>query len=212
MPESQRSLPADAQKPGFPIVEDRNGNGVIDEGDIYMDDLLPKLYYGFGNTFVYKNWDLDIYMYGQLGVEKYNSTNAANCSGRQLVKRHQCRQSHRLCFYRMELTNQPQRNNSRCSDKRCDHPRQCAYKTLLREGRLPARAQHYDGLYFRCPPMEVLQRAISSHCVFMPTFRIPSPSPDFRGDDPEIVVATGMLSGCNYPQLRTYSFGAKIIF
>ena len=26
----------------------------------------------------------------------------------------------------------------------------------------------------------------------------------FSGDDPEIVVATGMLSGCNYPQLRTY--------
>ncbi len=34
----------------------------------------------------------------------------------------------------------------------------------------------------------------------------------FTGDDPEIVIASSLLSGCNYPQLRTYSFGAKIIF
>ena len=56
----------------YPIVEDKNGDGIIDVNDSYMDNTLPKLYFGFGNTFTWKNFDLDIFMYGQLGVKKWN--------------------------------------------------------------------------------------------------------------------------------------------
>ena len=53
--------------------------------DSYMDNMLPKLYFGFGNTFTWKNFDLDIFMYGQLGVKKWNdaysySADAGNLS------------------------------------------------------------------------------------------------------------------------------------
>ena len=72
MPESQRSLGPAACMPGYPIVEDKNGDGIIDVNDSYMDNMLPKLYFGFGNTFTWKNFDLDIFMYGQLGVKKWN--------------------------------------------------------------------------------------------------------------------------------------------
>jgi hypothetical protein len=72
MPESQKSLPAWAQFPGNAIIEDKNGDGEITIDDIYMRDETPDIYLGFGNTFAYKNFDLDIFMYGQFGIEKSN--------------------------------------------------------------------------------------------------------------------------------------------
>jgi TonB-linked SusC/RagA family outer membrane protein len=69
MPASQ---PAAAQFPGYPIIVDQNGDGEITTDDIKLMDTTPKLYLGFGNTFNYKNWDLDVFVYSQLGVNKYN--------------------------------------------------------------------------------------------------------------------------------------------
>ena len=42
MPDSQRSLPREAQLPGYPIIDDRNGDGKIDIDDIYMDNTCLK--------------------------------------------------------------------------------------------------------------------------------------------------------------------------
>lgn len=72
MPDSQLSLGENSQKPGYPIIEDRNNDGIITTDDIYMDDILPKISIGFGNTFTWKNFDLDIFLYGQFGATKYN--------------------------------------------------------------------------------------------------------------------------------------------
>lgn len=69
MPASQ---PAAAQKPGYPIIVDQNDDGEITIDDIKISNEVPKLYFGFGNTFSYKNFDLDIFLYSQLGVNKYN--------------------------------------------------------------------------------------------------------------------------------------------
>ncbi|MGN0191088.1 MAG: SusC/RagA family TonB-linked outer membrane protein, partial [Candidatus Cryptobacteroides sp.] len=70
MPDSQLSLGENAQKPGYPIIDDRNNDGIITIDDIYMDDVLPKISIGFGNTFTWKNFDLDIFLYGQFGATK----------------------------------------------------------------------------------------------------------------------------------------------
>lgn len=78
MPASQ---PAGAQKPGYPIIVDRNGDGTITIDDIKMTNEVPKIYFGFGNTFNYKNFDLDIFMYSQLGVNKYNYAWLWNSAG-----------------------------------------------------------------------------------------------------------------------------------
>ncbi|MDR0507501.1 MAG: SusC/RagA family TonB-linked outer membrane protein [Dysgonamonadaceae bacterium] len=69
MPASQ---PVEAQIPGYPILVDKNGDGEITVDDVEMWDTTPDLYFGLGNTFRYKNFDLDIFLYSQLGVEKYN--------------------------------------------------------------------------------------------------------------------------------------------
>ncbi len=72
MPDSQYSLGENAQRPGYPIIEDKSGDGIINEDDIYMDDVLPKISIGVGNTFTYKNFDLSIFLYGQFGATRYN--------------------------------------------------------------------------------------------------------------------------------------------
>jgi len=73
IPESQKSLDASYQKPGVVIIKDQNGDGIIDKHDIVRRNYAdPKLYMGFGNTFTWKNWDLDIYMYGRFGFYRYN--------------------------------------------------------------------------------------------------------------------------------------------
>ncbi|HUX58737.1 MAG TPA: SusC/RagA family TonB-linked outer membrane protein [Bacteroidales bacterium] len=69
MPESQ---PAGTQIPGYPIIADLNGDGTITIDDIKMTNEVPKIYFGLGNTFTYKNFDMDIFMYSQLGVNKIN--------------------------------------------------------------------------------------------------------------------------------------------
>ena len=43
MPESQKSLPADAQQPGYPIIKDANGDNKITIDDVKMRNTLPKI-------------------------------------------------------------------------------------------------------------------------------------------------------------------------
>ena len=58
---------------------DENGNltdgpdGKLDEADIvYMGTATSKFYVGFGNTFTYKGFDLNIFFYGYLGRKLEN--------------------------------------------------------------------------------------------------------------------------------------------
>jgi TonB-linked SusC/RagA family outer membrane protein len=69
MPATQ---PENARFPGYPILVDKNNDGAITVDDIYMTNEVPDIYFGFGNTFTYKNFDLDVFLYSQIGVNKYN--------------------------------------------------------------------------------------------------------------------------------------------
>lgn len=65
-------------KAGRPIPDayvDRNGNGIIDNGDRYYKALRPNWTYGFGASFRYKNIDLVASFRGQLGGQTYNTRN-----------------------------------------------------------------------------------------------------------------------------------------
>jgi hypothetical protein len=64
--------PESFQMAGMPIIKDLNGDNVIDYKDVDMVNVIPKLYWGFGNTFNYRSWDLDIFIYSQLGLRKNN--------------------------------------------------------------------------------------------------------------------------------------------
>lgn len=59
-------------KPGYPIIEDLNGDNQITVEDVDMVNVVPSVYGGLNNHFSYKNWDLDVFLYAQLGLKKYN--------------------------------------------------------------------------------------------------------------------------------------------
>jgi len=64
--------PEGLQSPGSPILKDLNGDNKITVDDVDMVNVIPTVYGGLSNTFIYKNWDLDIFLYTQLGLKKYN--------------------------------------------------------------------------------------------------------------------------------------------
>lgn len=54
--------------PGWPKIEDHDGNGIIDAKDMYiLGTQSPDWTAGMTNTFTYRNWDLSIYVYAQIG-------------------------------------------------------------------------------------------------------------------------------------------------
>ncbi|MCG8310247.1 MAG: TonB-dependent receptor [Cytophagales bacterium] len=61
-------------KPGEPIFFDRDGNNKIDSEDrVILGSPLPDMSYSMNNTFLYKNFALDIYILGVQGMETFNA-------------------------------------------------------------------------------------------------------------------------------------------
>ncbi|MBC7830343.1 MAG: SusC/RagA family TonB-linked outer membrane protein [Chitinophagaceae bacterium] len=65
--------PVNAQQPGAPIFIDINGDKKLDTSDIVRYNGDPYVTIGFGNVFSYKQFDLSVMFYGQLGAWGYNN-------------------------------------------------------------------------------------------------------------------------------------------
>ncbi|MDR0845348.1 MAG: TonB-dependent receptor [Tannerella sp.] len=60
--------------PGMVIIKDQNGDNTLTEEDmIFKGNQDPDLIFGFNNTLHYKQFDFNIYFYGETGRSKYNS-------------------------------------------------------------------------------------------------------------------------------------------
>ena len=60
-------------QPGFPIFEDRNGDGAITPDDqTIIGSPYPDFTYGIQNSITYKNFQLDFFFQGQQGVDLLN--------------------------------------------------------------------------------------------------------------------------------------------
>ena len=64
--------PETALTPGSPKFVDQNGDNLLDSADVLVYDQVPKVSIGFNNVFRFWNFDLSIYLYGQLGSYKQN--------------------------------------------------------------------------------------------------------------------------------------------
>lgn len=72
-----------SQDVGGPHFEDTNGDGEVNEDDfIVLGSPQPDFYYGIGNTFTYKNFELDIFFQGTQGNEVFNSLTQTAFFGR----------------------------------------------------------------------------------------------------------------------------------
>jgi iron complex outermembrane receptor protein len=59
------------------ILTDKNGDGYIDNRDMQVvGNGLPKFLFGFGNTVIFKNWDLNVFFRGVFGHSLINSYRA----------------------------------------------------------------------------------------------------------------------------------------
>lgn len=68
---------------GGPRFEDTNGDGQVNEDDfIVLGSPQPDFYFGFGNTFTYKNFELDFFFQGTQGNEVFNSLTQTAYFGR----------------------------------------------------------------------------------------------------------------------------------
>lgn len=213
MPESQRSLGSAACKPGYPIIVDRNGDGKIDASDAYMDDATPKVTFGFGNTFVWRNWDLDIFLYGNLGVKKTNMAYSYSSSSNNLSNGVNTHNYGKYAYY---IWNSQTNPTGRFPG--------IAYELsgvqlpgnlgvdYLREDASFVRVRNITlGYNFTRKQLAWARGAIKDIRLYLDC-QNPFTFTCFKGYDPEIDNSAARLNGGQYPQIRVYTFGAKFVF
>ena len=210
MPESQRSLSANAQLPGYPIINDKNGDGDITIDDVYMENTVPKISIGFGNTFIWKNFDLDIFLYGQFGHQKTNYAYSwANAAG---------------VMYQTDPTNTIDLaycmwNSQTNPDS--TFPGIAITKTVALPGNAGTNLYMQNASFVRVRDITLgynlsgsrlggAGKYISNIRVFVNT-QNPFTFTKFTGFDPEIVSGYSS-SRAEYPMTRTFSAGVKINF
>ncbi|MBN2167518.1 MAG: SusC/RagA family TonB-linked outer membrane protein [Marinilabiliaceae bacterium] len=208
MPESQ---PANVRFPGYPIIVDKNKDGEITVDDVEMNNEVPDIYFGFGNTFTYKNFDLDIFMYSQLGVNKYNYALDWAHAG--------------------NLANEV--NNSNTYAKRIWNSESNPNGTLpgiawnLASVSLPGSAGtdigYQDASFLRVRNItlgyNIKGALLKQFSQYISNIRVyidaqnPLTFTNFEGFDPEVRTGGSYKGGkAEYPQTRTFSFGVKINF
>lgn len=210
MPDSQLSLGENSQRPGYPIIEDRNGDGIITTDDIYMDDVLPKISIGFGNTFTWRNFDLDIFMYGQFGATKYNYAYAWANAGALSYGPPQNSNQFAYKIWNSQTNTSgtlpgiaTTRSDALPGNAGWDLGRQNASFVRVRNITL---GYNIDGNILG----KVLAKRISSIRVYFDA-QNPLTFTTFSGVDPEIYTGNSS-SPAGYPMIRSYSLGAKINF
>lgn len=208
MPESQKSLPAENQLPGSTIIKDRDGDGIITTDDIYSKNIEPDIYIGFGNTFVYKDFDLDIFMYGQFGVEKYNYSYAWAQPGIMSMLH-----PHNSSEYAFTVWN---------SQTNPEGTRPGISKSGALPGNAGTNLDWQDASFVRVRNITLgynlagkrlgsLNKYINN-IRFTADIQNPLIFTNFDGFDPEIRINGGEKGKAEYPQTRTYSFGIKVTF
>lgn len=212
MPQSQTSLPAEWQMPGVSIIKDKNGDGVINEEDVYcLDDSEPKIYGGIGTNFRWKGLELDVYFYGRLGRQKWDTAVSLGSVG-EAQKTDPKNMSVAVFDAFSSLTNPW--DATRCGVARAKCP--------SLPGGLGDNADCYDASFLRCKNITVsytfnsdqLKAAgkwINSIRLYLDT-QNPFLITKYPYEDPEITSYGGQSSTVTYPQSVSFTFGTKIVF
>ena len=175
-----------------------------------MDDVLPKISIGFGNTFTWRNFDLDIFMYGQFGATKYNYAYAWANAGALSYGPPQNSNQFAYKIWNSQTNTSgtlpgiaTTRSDALPGNAGWDLGRQNASFVRVRNITL---GYNIDGNILG----KVLAKRISSIRVYFDA-QNPLTFTTFSGVDPEIYTGNSS-SPAGYPMIRSYSLGAKINF
>lgn len=210
VPDSQYSLGENALRPGYPIVEDRNKDGLIDISDIYMDDVLPTISIGLGNNFSYKNFDLSIFLYGQFGATRYNYAYAwADPGGLSYAPP---KNSNQFAYKIWNSQTNPNGTLAGIATSKSDPLPGNAGWDLGRQDASFVRVRNITLGYTINGKIlgETLANRIESIRVFFDA-QNPFTFTTFSGVDPEIYIGNAS-SPAGYPMVRNFSLGAKFNF
>lgn len=208
VPETQ---PKDYRFPGCPIIKDLDGDGEITVKDVDMVNVVPALYWGLGNTFYWKNWDLNIFVYSQLGLKKYNYAYDWS-DGRELAN---------------QTTNQGIIIKKVYNSQNNQDGTIPGIATRLSNITLPGGAGtdvfYQDasflrvrnitlGYTFNAKTLGALHKYVSSIRLYFDALN-PFTFTSFDTFDPEVQTGGGYKGGkAEYPMTRTFSFGMKVQF
>lgn len=211
--DTQRSLGPEACMPGFPIVEDTNRDGVITDEDIQTYNTTPRLYYGMGNTFTWKGFDLDIFFYGQLGVKKWNTAYQYAVIGDNFPR---TLSSHNVPVYIYEAWNSQTNSGDGAkfagiSSTKVNLPGNVGTNQTLENASYLRLRNITLGYTLPSKAMGVFRGYINTIRVYV-DFQNPFTITKYKGIDPEINTSSGSLAGGQFPQQRAYTCGLKIIF
>ena len=210
MPDSQLSLGPNSQMPGYPIIDDKNGDGIIDIGDIYMDDVIPKISIGLGNTFTYKNFDLNIFLYGQFGATRYNYAFSWASAGRHSYSPPQ--NANQFSYLIWNSQTNPEGTIPGIALTHTDPLPGNAGWDINRQDASFVRVRNITlgyNINGRSLGAVLSQRVESIR--FYVDFQNPFTFTTFSGVDPEIYIGNSS-SPAGYPMIRSYSLGAKLNF
>jgi len=209
IPESQKSLDASWQKPGVVIIKDQNGDNIIDKHDIVRRNYAdPKLYVGFGNTFTWKNWDLDIYLYGRFGFYRYNyAYDTGNPTNIADNMRNLCTSYYD--FYNSE-TNPNSKQFGLAYSKTSSLPEGVGTDVRYQDASFVRVRNITLGYTFDLSKVAALKGCLRSIRVYFDA-QNPFLFTKFSYADPEITLGNSH-SSVGYPQTKTFSGGVKINF
>ncbi|MCK9629531.1 MAG: TonB-dependent receptor [Bacteroidales bacterium] len=195
--------------------KDLNNDGVIDTDDrTYIGNPNPDFIFSLSNTLRYKNFDMDIYLYGVAGNEIYNGnrtitegmSSAVNQSKATLNRWTSEGSSNKM----PRAVYEDPSNNNRASDRWIEDGSFLRVRNVTIGYTIPGRIINKAGIdSFR----------IYASCENLLTLT------NYSGLDPEIAEIDPQLIGLNqrvdglygidfnvYPVVRTISIGCKIIF
>ena len=213
MPESQKTLQAEAQLPGCPIIDDKNNDGKIDENDIYLKDNTPDIYIGFGNTFTYKNWEFSFFMYGQFGILKSNIAYRAALPGPLAVDYPENTNKYAYLLWNSQ-TNPNGTRPGLAVDRMGALPGGAGVNIDMENASFVRMRNITLSYNFRDKILGKLKKYVKGIKVYADV-QNPFVISKFKGFDPEIYTGGGGANNASrgeYPQARTFTLGTNIVF
>lgn len=206
---SQATLGADAQQPGFPVIKDQNKDGKITIDDIKMRNTLPTIGIGLGNTFTYKDFDLDVFLYGAFGQWRYNYAYAYASPGQVYYTN----PSNTTKFIYTNWNSQTATNAKRSGI--------AAVKSVPLPGGVGIMEDFKNASFVRVRNITLGYNLDGSKLGYMGNYissvrvyfdcQNPFTFTKYEGVDPEIYEGNSE-DRSGYPMNRTFSFGLKLVF